>query len=46
MILAIDVGNTNIVLGGIEDGKQLFSVPSPATGTRPPTSTPWTFRGS
>ena len=26
MILAIDVGNTNIVLGGIEDGRQLFSV--------------------
>ena len=26
MILAIDVGNTNIVLGGIEDGKQVFSV--------------------
>ncbi len=25
MILAIDVGNTNIVLGGIEDGKQVFS---------------------
>ena len=25
MILAIDVGNTNIVLGGIEAGKQLFS---------------------
>ena len=26
MILAIDVGNTNIVLGGIEDGRQRFSV--------------------
>ena len=25
MILAIDVGNTNIVLGGIRDGKQVFS---------------------
>ena len=25
MILAIDVGNTNIVLGGIKDGKQTFS---------------------
>lgn len=25
MILAIDVGNTNIVLGGIENGKQIFS---------------------
>ena len=25
MILAIDVGNTNIVLGGIQDGKQVFS---------------------
>lgn len=25
MILAIDVGNTNIVLGGIEGGKQVFS---------------------
>lgn len=25
MILAIDVGNTNIVLGGIEEGKQVFS---------------------
>ena len=25
MILAIDVGNTNIVLGGIVDGKQVFS---------------------
>lgn len=25
MILAIDVGNTNIVLGGIRDGKQIFS---------------------
>lgn len=25
MILAIDVGNTNIVLGGIQDGKQIFS---------------------
>ena len=25
MILAIDVGNTNIVLGGIEKGKQVFS---------------------
>ena len=25
MILAIDVGNTNIVLGAIEDGKQVFS---------------------
>ena len=25
MILAIDVGNTNIVLGGIEAGKQVFS---------------------
>ncbi len=25
MILAIDVGNTNIVLGGITDGKQVFS---------------------
>ncbi|MBR0136323.1 MAG: type III pantothenate kinase [Clostridia bacterium] len=25
MILAIDVGNTNIVLGGIENGKQVFS---------------------
>ena len=25
MILAIDVGNTNIVLGGIADGKQVFS---------------------
>lgn len=25
MILAIDVGNTNIVLGGIANGKQLFS---------------------
>ena len=25
MILAIDVGNTNIVLGGIEDGQQVFS---------------------
>ncbi len=26
MILAIDVGNTNIVLGGIEKGKEVFSV--------------------
>lgn len=25
MILAIDVGNTNIVLGGIQDGRQVFS---------------------
>ena len=25
MILAIDVGNTNTVLGGIQDGKQVFS---------------------
>ncbi len=25
MILAIDVGNTNIVLGGMRDGKQIFS---------------------
>ncbi len=25
MILAIDVGNTNIVIGGIRDGKQIFS---------------------
>lgn len=25
MVLAIDVGNTNIVLGGIQDGKQVFS---------------------
>lgn len=25
MILAIDVGNTNIVLGGLEQGKQVFS---------------------
>ena len=25
MILAIDVGNTNIVLGGIRDGRQAFS---------------------
>ena len=25
MILAIDVGNTNVVLGGIRDGKQVFS---------------------
>ena len=25
MILAIDVGNTNIVLGGIRDGRQVFS---------------------
>lgn len=25
MLLAIDVGNTNIVLGGIRDGKQVFS---------------------
>ncbi len=25
MLLAIDVGNTNIVLGGIRDGKQIFS---------------------
>ena len=25
MILAIDVGNTNIVLGGVEDGKEIFS---------------------
>ncbi len=25
MVLAIDVGNTNIVLGGMEDGKQVFS---------------------
>jgi len=26
MILAIDVGNTNIVLGGVENGKDIFSV--------------------
>ena len=26
MILAIDIGNTNIVLGGIVDGEQVFSV--------------------
>ena len=26
MLLAIDVGNTNIVLGGIRNGKQVFSV--------------------
>ena len=26
MILAIDVGNTNIVLGGIENGEEVFSV--------------------
>ena len=26
MILAIDVGNTNIVMGGLENGKELFSV--------------------
>ncbi len=26
MILAIDVGNTNIVLGGIENGEQVFAV--------------------
>lgn len=25
MILAIDVGNTNIVMGGIQDGQQVFS---------------------
>lgn len=25
MILAIDVGNTNIVLGGVENGKEIFS---------------------
>jgi hypothetical protein len=25
VILAVDVGNTNIVLGGIRDGKQVFS---------------------
>ena len=25
MILAIDVGNTNIVLGGVENGKEVFS---------------------
>ena len=25
MVLAIDVGNTNIVLGAIQDGKQVFS---------------------
>lgn len=25
MILAIDIGNTNIVLGGLEQGKQIFS---------------------
>ena len=25
MLLAIDVGNTNIVLGGIRDGSQVFS---------------------
>lgn len=24
MILAVDIGNTNIVLGGIEEGKILF----------------------
>ena len=26
MILAIDVGNTNIVLGGVEKGRDVFSV--------------------
>ena len=41
MILAIDVGNTNTVLGGIQDGKQLFSARLSSA-----TSTPWTFRAS
>lgn len=46
MLIAIDIGNTNIVIGGIQGDAIQFEARSPPTASRPPTSTGWRSRTS
>ena len=41
MILAIDIGNTNIVLGCMEHDRILVEARMATDRSRPPTSTAW-----
>ena len=44
MLLAIDIGNSNIVIGGIQDDKIVFEARIATIASRPPTSTAWRSR--
>ena len=41
MLLAIDIGNTNLVIGCIENDKILFKARIATDAIRTPTSTAW-----